>query len=55
MKANKKKMSGSLRVDPEILKETKKVCADLEVSIGDYASEALKEKNTKELVKLAKK
>jgi hypothetical protein len=51
MKIKKKTRSGSLRVEPSVLADTKKICKQKGILVSFYATEALKEKNQKETVK----
>lgn len=44
MKTKKKKMAGSLRVDPDVLEQVVKYCKDNGIKISFFATEAVKEK-----------
>lgn len=47
MKVKTKPKSGSLKVDPAVLKEAKLICVRDELNIYEYATEALREKNSR--------
>lgn len=44
MKTKKKKMTGSLRIDPDVLELFVKYCKDKGIKVSFYATEAIREK-----------
>lgn len=47
-KKQPKQMSGSLRVDPEVLQEAKQICKEKGLLVSFFGTEALREKIKKE-------
>lgn len=48
----KKEKTGAVRISPEVLKDAKRVCIDLEMNIKDFVDQAVREKVTKEQKKI---
>ena len=49
---DKKVKSGSVRISPDVLKDAKKLCIDLEINIQEFVDAAVREKVTKEQRKI---
>jgi hypothetical protein len=47
MKVKKKKNSGSVKVQPAVLQESREICVRENFSISDYVTEAIREYNKK--------
>jgi hypothetical protein len=47
MKVKKRKNSGSVKVEPVVLQDSREICARENFSISDYVTEALREYNKK--------
>jgi len=50
MKVKKKQSSGSIKIDPDVLKDAKEICKKKGVLVSFYATEAVRSKNLKENV-----
>lgn len=40
--------TGAVRIDPNVLKDAKIICINIDVKVQDYVTTAVKEKNEKE-------